>query len=146
MKNRRLTIIYLLLIFTFSFQLVTFAKEQFVIQSVQSPQIFWRTELYFGRDKNDGTQVSDEEWEKFIDEVVTPKFPQGLTVLDAKGQWQNDSGKVIKESSKVLILLYPTKFRKSSSRKIEEIRQAYKKMFNQQSVMRVDTRQNYIYF
>lgn len=146
MKIRRLTIIYLLLIFTFSFQSVTFAKESIVIQTAQSPQIFWRTELYFGRDKNDGTKVSDEDWEKFLDEVVTPKFPQGLTVIDSKGQWRNDAGEVIKESSKVLILLYPTKFRKSSSRKIEEIRQAYKKMFNQQSVMRVDTRQNHIYF
>ena len=47
-------------------------------------QTFWRTELYFGRDKNDGTQVSDEEWSKFLDEIVTPKFPDGLTVFGRK--------------------------------------------------------------
>lgn len=102
---------------------------------------FWRTELYFGRDKNDGTQVSDEEWSKFLDEVVTPKFPDGLTVLDGKGQYRIENGTIVKENSKVLILLYTPKTRLLNSRKIDQIRNEYKKLFKQESVMRIDLQQ-----
>lgn len=102
---------------------------------------FWRTELYFGRDKNDGTQVTDEEWSKFLDEVVTPKFPDGLTVLDGKGQYRLENGTIVKENSKVLILLYTSKTRLVNSRKIDQIRNEYKKIFRQESVMRIDLQQ-----
>ncbi len=104
-------------------------------------QTFWRTELYFGRDKNDGTQVSDNEWSKFLDEIVTPKFPDGLTVLDGNGQYRLENGAIVKEKSKVLILLYTPKTRIVNNRKIEQIRNEYKKSFKQESVMRIDFRQ-----
>ncbi len=106
-------------------------------QTISTPS-FWRTELYFGRDKNDGTQVSDEEWSKFLDELVTPKFPDGLTVLDGSGQYRLENGSIVKEKSKVLILLYTAKTRLVKSRKIDQIRSAYKKMFKQESVLRID--------
>ena len=108
-----------------------------VAQTISTPS-FWRTELYFGRDKNDGTQVSDEEWSKFLDEFVTPKFPDGLTVLDGSGQYRLENGTIVKEKSKVLILLYAPKTRLVNSRKIDQIRNAYKKMFKQESVLRID--------
>jgi hypothetical protein len=102
---------------------------------------FWRTELYFGRDKNDGTQVSDEEWSNFLDEFVTPRFPDGFTVLEGKGQYRLQNGSIVKENSKVLVLLYMPKTRLVNTRKINEIRNEYKKRFKQESVMRVDFRQ-----
>lgn len=141
MNNLRLAVLLLLVTFTcFSFQ-NSFALVQ--IKQFPSPkaQNYWRTELYFGRDKNDGTEVSNEEWNSFLDEIVTPKFPDGLTVLDAKGQWKNNDGKIVKESSKLLILLYPVNKWKSSNRKIEQIRNIYKKRFKQFGVMRVDSLQ-----
>lgn len=144
MKNRRLAILFLSLSLFFTFAPHTFANQTRFSITKQSPQIYWRTELYFGRDKNDGTQVSDKEWEKFVDEVITPKFPQGLTVIDAKGQWRNDDGIVIKETSKLLILLYPSKSKRMANTKIQQIRKAYIKLFNQRSVMRIDTEQNYL--
>lgn len=104
-------------------------------------ETFWRTELYFGRDKNDGTQVTDEEWSKFLDEFVTPRFPGGLTVLEGNGQYRLQNGSIVKEKSKVLVLLYTNKTRPVNSRKINQIRSEYKKRFQQQSVMRLDFRQ-----
>jgi len=100
---------------------------------------FLRTELYFGRNITGGGTVSDKEWENFLATIVTPRFPDGLTVLDATGQ-SSDNGKIEREASKVLVLLYPYKTRKKSRTKIEEIRTAYKKMFNQRSVLRMDIR------
>jgi hypothetical protein len=99
---------------------------------------FLRTELFFGMDKPTGGTVSDDEWQKFIAEVVTPRFPEGFTVDDALGQYL-DGKTLVREKSKQLILIYPRKFRSLSSRKIEEIRSAYIRSFDQKSVLRVDS-------
>ena len=98
---------------------------------------FLRTELYFGMDKPTGGTVSEEEWQKFVAEIVTPRFPEGFTVDDALGQYL-DGKTLIREKSKQLILIYPRKLKTASSRKIEEIRAAYIKAFDQKSVLRVD--------
>ena len=66
--------------------------------------------------------------------------PDGLTVLTGVGQFRDASGAIVQERSKVLILLYPSKKRKESDRKIEMIRDAYKRDFSQGSVLRVDDR------
>ena len=99
---------------------------------------FARTELFFGTAKADGTVVTDEEFNLFIDDAVTPRFPDGLTLLKADGQFQDASGTIIKEASFVLILLYPVEDFLVSSRKINVIRETYKEAFQQESVLRVD--------
>jgi hypothetical protein len=99
---------------------------------------FIRTELYFGRNIPKGGTVSESDWQKFVDEVVTPRFPDGLTVLDADGQWRGKDGSIAREESKVIVLLYPRKLRKEMNSKIEEIRAEYKRRFQQEAVMRID--------
>jgi Protein of unknown function (DUF3574) len=99
---------------------------------------FIRTELFFGRNKPDGTEVSQEEFADFLSVTITPEFPDGLTVLDGIGQFRDSNKNIIQEKSKVLILLYPSNTRRQSSRKIERIRTVYKERFQQQSVLRVD--------
>lgn len=99
---------------------------------------FIRTELFFGTDRPDGPDVSDEEFQWFLNDVITPEFPDGLTLLTGTGQFRSSSGEIIREGSKLLILLYPLETRKDSSKKIEWIRETYKQYFQQQSVLRVD--------
>ena len=99
---------------------------------------FIRTELYFGRNKPDGTEVSRKEFDKFLSGFVTERFPDGLTVLKGNGQFLNSEGDVERERSVVLILLYSVTARNEKSIKIEEIREEYKTRFRQQSVLRVD--------
>jgi hypothetical protein len=99
---------------------------------------FVRTELFFGARKPDGSEVSETEWDDFLDNVITPEFPDGLTVLTGKGQFRGSDGIAIEEKGTVLILLYPRRARKESSKKIEKIRTAYRREFRQQSVLRVD--------
>ncbi|HKQ75239.1 MAG TPA: DUF3574 domain-containing protein [Blastocatellia bacterium] len=99
---------------------------------------FIRTELYFGRNKPDGTEVSRKELDGFLSGFVTERFPDGLTVLNARGQFLNSRGEVERERSVVLILLYPTSARNEKHIKIEQIRDEYKTRFQQQSVLRVD--------
>ena len=99
-----------------------------------------RTELYFGRNKPSGGTVSVEEWRRFVDEFVTPRFPDGLTILEANGQWRGKDGIIAREQSMVVVLLYSRKDRKAANAKIEEIRAEYKKRFEQESVLRLDFR------
>jgi len=80
--------------------------------------------------------VTEAEWAAFLDEEVTPRFPDGLTVLTGNGQWRNSKGIVTKETSALLIILYEPSAEKETA--IEDIRAAYKDRFQQESVMRVD--------
>jgi hypothetical protein len=50
--------------------------------------------LYFGTAKPDGI-VSPEEWAAFLSAVVTPRFPQGLTVWQASGQWRTGDRTIV---------------------------------------------------
>lgn len=100
---------------------------------------FVRTELFFGAEKPDGTEIGKDEFRRFLKEEITRRFPDGLTVLTGTGQFRDtENDKIIREKSMVLILLYPLGAWKESNEKIEQIRKAYKERFKQQSVLRVD--------
>jgi hypothetical protein len=95
-----------------------------------------RLELLFGLGKQSGDEVSDEEWRAFVEAEVTPRFPDGLTVLTAYGQWRGRSGNIAREPSRVLVIWH--RRGPAGEADIEAIRQAYKMQFGQESVMRVD--------
>jgi hypothetical protein len=97
-----------------------------------------RSELFFGTTKPDGTAYSNDEWLQFLKDEVTPRFPDGLTVLTGLGQWRDSSGTIIQERSNVLIILYPLSSAQESSAKLEEIRDVYEEKFHQSSVLRAD--------
>lgn len=99
---------------------------------------YWRTELYFGTDKPGGGTITAQEWDKFLEDEVTPRFPQGFTILEGYGQYRDSNGKIVREASRVLVVFYPKKERAAAALKLEELRERYKKLFNQESVMRVD--------
>jgi hypothetical protein len=98
---------------------------------------FVRSELYFGTARPDGV-VTEVEFREFVDQHVTPRFPDGLTLIKGDGQFRSEGSLVIKEQSFVLILFYPYGTRDECLRRIERIRSLYKQEFDQQSVVRVD--------
>src|SRR5262245_37239958 len=51
-------------------------------------------------------EISEGEWRAFLEMEVTPRFPAGLTVLAAYGQWRSPSGVMIKEPSRMLVIWY----------------------------------------
>ena len=99
---------------------------------------FARTELFFGTEKPEGPPVSDDDFRGFLDSQITPRFPDGLTVVKGDGQFKDSEGDIIKEASFILILLYPIESVKDSNRRIERIRRCYLRQFDQESVLRVD--------
>ena len=96
-----------------------------------------QTELYFGTTLPDGSRMTDDAWQEFLDTEVTPRFPDGLTVLQGYGQFLDSKGVIDSEDSIVLIILRPYDDGTASAL-IDEIREAYKTQFDQESVLRVD--------
>lgn len=101
-------------------------------------EIWNRTELYFGSAKPDGSVITEAEFAEFVNSEITPRFPDGLTLLTGYGQFKNATGEIIRETSRILILLYPLRM-PEANRKVEEIRDLFKKAFYQESVLRVDS-------
>jgi Protein of unknown function (DUF3574) len=95
-----------------------------------------RTELFFGLRKPNGLEVNNAEFQRFLDREVTPRFPDGFTVMSGQGQFKDARGAILQERSKLLILLYP--IAATSNQQIEQIRTAYITAFQQQSVLRAD--------
>ncbi|KJH71445.1 DUF3574 domain-containing protein [Aliterella atlantica] len=95
--------------------------------------IFVQDELYLGSNKPRG-QVSERDFQIFLQKEVTPRFPDGLTVIDANGQFLGSNG-VIKEKTKLLILIHLNT--QEDEEEIQEIVDEYKEQFQQESVLRV---------
>lgn len=90
--------------------------------------------LYFGTDMPGG-EVSEEQWQVFIEEVVTPRFPQGLTHWPAHGQWRMATGEIIREGTFVLKLMHFSEAGRNED--VVAIMDSYKTQFQQEAVLRV---------
>ncbi|MEU3724809.1 DUF3574 domain-containing protein [Streptomyces sp. NPDC031705] len=102
-------------------------------------QPYRETRLYFGTQRPDGRQpVAQGEFGRFLDDEVTPAFPEGLTLRDGSGQWRGEDGSIVRESSYEVVLLYPEKEADERGARVERIRQQYRKQFPQGSVERSD--------
>ncbi|MCY4436626.1 MAG: DUF3574 domain-containing protein [Chloroflexi bacterium] len=96
---------------------------------------FAEYQLFFGRSSAGVEVVSDEAWAAFLADTVTPRFPDGLTVVDGAGQWRGSNGAIERERSKVLIILtWPGA---EGMRLTDEISQEYETRFDQETVLRV---------
>ena len=79
--------------------------------------------------------VTSQEWSRFLEVSVTPRFPQGLTVSQASGQWRAADGSIVRESTYVLHLLHASDAQSEAS--VAAIVAAYKSQFQQEAVLRV---------
>lgn len=91
--------------------------------------------LYFGTARPNGRSVTAAEWADFLAVSVTPRFPQGLTVWQATGQWKGADGDLVREPSFVLNLVHPAG--QHSEDAIRSVVVEYKVRFDQEAVLRV---------
>lgn len=89
--------------------------------------------MYFGRNIGGALGVSEEAWDAFVDAEVTPRFPDGLSVADADGQWRDsETGAIVREPSKVLTIFLGDEAADRAA--LDQIADAYKSQFQQQAV------------
>jgi Protein of unknown function (DUF3574) len=96
-------------------------------------------ELFFGRtiapayQRELGATVTDTQWAAFARTVLTPAFSDGLTTLDAQGQWRDPSSSLISHEPTTLVIVaapYTGKTRQDLS----DVMAQYRAQFHQQSV------------
>jgi hypothetical protein len=90
-------------------------------------------ELLFGRNIGGRLGVTQAQWARFVDREITPRFPDGLTVIEARGQWRDPARRtIVHEPSKRVEIVLPG--RTDDQDRLAAIAQAYKSRFHQQSV------------
>lgn len=89
--------------------------------------------LFCGLAIPDGAAVSDEQLAAFITEVVEPRFPEGFSVMRARGHWRGGY-----EDTVVFEFVRPADARLEQA--VAEIAEAYRTRFRQEAVLRVRTR------
>ena len=92
-------------------------------------------EAFFGRNAGGREVVTDAAWARFLDETVTPAFPDGLTVLDGAGQWRGASGSISRERSKLLVVALPGATAAEAAARLAPVTAAYRTRFGQESVL-----------
>jgi hypothetical protein len=109
----------------------------FVLLVSCSSQRMIETNLYFGLSKPTGGMVTEKEWTDFRDNYISKIFKEGSTVISTAGSWYDpESHKLINEPGYQVSYLY--KKAGTISKQIDSLRYWYKKLFQQQSVLRVD--------
>jgi hypothetical protein len=95
----------------------------------QKPMVV--ADLMFGRNIGGRLGVTEKRWSRFLAQEITPRFPDGLSVVDASGQWRDTATKrIVRERSKLVTIIMPA----DAQEKIDAIVDAYKRRFRQQSV------------
>ena len=90
-------------------------------------------ELLFGRNIGGRLGVSEQAWTRFVRRELTPRFPDGFTVIDAAGQWRDPaSDRIVREPSKRVEIVLSGQT--DDTTRLEAVAQAYKNAFRQRSV------------
>lgn len=89
-------------------------------------------ELLFGRNVGDRVGVSEAAFRRFVDTEVTPRFPNGLTITDSRGQYRHSSGRLIREPGKVVTIVLADE--PLDLARLSDVASAYRRRFAQESV------------
>jgi len=107
------------------------AAEPMTCGHSQEPRIV--VQLLFGRGKGDSGGITQADWSGFVANELTPRFPDGFTVIDGAGQWLNpQQGVIVKEDSKVVEIVLPSETYDAT--KVDAVIDAYKHQFRVLSV------------
>ena len=90
-------------------------------------------ELVFGRVSEGAPGVSEAEFAKFLQQEVSRRFPDGLTIVDAQGRWTPPAGGAIRGPSKTVMIVL--RGGADDREKLDAVRAAYSQRFHQPSAL-----------
>jgi hypothetical protein len=135
--KRRAASMRLTLVFALGFLLLAATAsgshaEQLTCHSpLQSKQI---AQLLFGRGVGRNLGVSEAAWARFVAREMTPRFPDGLTITEATGQWRDPAdGKIVREPAERVEIVLPG--HDDDETRLGAIVATYKHEFQQRSVI-----------
>lgn len=107
------------------------AAQDIICHDPSKPML--RAELLFGLAIANGHRVSEAQWTRYVARELTPRFPDGLTVLDGQGQWRDGArGPIMREPSRIVVVV--TANDAAARAALSAAAEAYKQRFKQKSV------------
>jgi hypothetical protein len=97
----------------------------------QKPMLL--VKMYFGQDLEKGQEIPEAGWDRFVSQALTPRFPDGLTVYGARGQWTDAKAhRLVREHTRVVeIAATDTPAVRAA---IADVARDYRVQFHQQAV------------
>jgi len=80
-----------------------------------------------------GGSIAAEQWRGFVDQEISPRFPDGFTIIETQGQWRNRGGTISRESGHELLIVMARNT--PNAEKLNAIRDTFKRRFMQESVL-----------
>jgi hypothetical protein len=80
-----------------------------------------------------GGSLAPEQWRGFVDQEVTPRFPDGFTVFETQGQWRNRDGTIARETGHELLIVMARN--DQNEERLQAIRDTYRRRFMEESVL-----------
>lgn len=111
---------------------VGFGVGENLIDNDFTPELI-QVDLFFGRNIAGVGEVSEQQFQAFVDRTITPQFPDGLTIFDADGQFLDSSNTLIEEPAKVVSLILEDT--QTNETAIDTIVESYLQQFQQESVL-----------
>jgi len=108
------------------------AAEVLTCRSPQQPKQI--AQLLFGRNIGRKLGVSEAAWARFAGREMIPRFPNGLMITEAIGQWRDTAdGAIVREPAKGVEIVLPGN--DDDEARLDAIVTAYKREFRQHSVI-----------
>jgi len=92
-------------------------------------------QLFFGSHDPAQPRLNDRDFRRFVNEELTTRFPDGLTVLEGGDQWKGAENRRIREAAKVVLIVLPKA--PDAQARLEAVKAAYKTRFNQDTELLV---------
>lgn len=96
-----------------------------------------RYEMCFGLTTDSGCmELSQAQWQEFVDMEIIPRFPDGFTVYHAQGFWRSGN-ETTSEPSRIVTIVAPDNA--ETRNKLNAVADAYMRQFSQESVLQIRT-------
>ncbi|MGU3492647.1 DUF3574 domain-containing protein [Xanthobacteraceae bacterium A53D] len=98
-----------------------------------------QTQLFFSLGTTDGRGVSAQQFAQFLAEVVHPRFPDGLTVLEAAGEGRHDKADtmaVLHANTRLVLLVHANT--PDAEARLKQVKAEYAKRFVGAGIFHVD--------
>ena len=98
-------------------------------------QTWSQSTLYMGRSLADGGTVGEDEVQAFVSDTIVPAFPDGFTIVDARGHWlDRGTGLGIGETTVMFVVAHPPSAESDAA--LQRVADAYIARFRQSAVLR----------
>ena len=122
----------IIILITLSVLILSSSACNYAMNTKNTP-VWVASYIYCGRNIPAGGEVSEQQFSEFLETQVTPLFPAGLTCYDAYGQMQDSHQQIVKQKTKVLILVHQNS--KADTDAIRQIILSYRSTFGNPQVM-----------